>query len=314
MRCLQYDKLILATGASIRRLTVPGNDLPGVHYLRDYQDTVGIRDSLEQINNVVVIGGGYIGLEAAASLQKLGKNVTLLLKHDRPLRHITSSVMSDYLSQLHAKNGVNIQTNAVTTKIIGDDKVIVVETESGQRYQADMVIVGIGVIPEQQLAEQCGLLVDNGIRVNEYMQTSDNNIFAIGDCVNFYHPIYQKQLRIESVQNATDQSRIAALAICGKLTPYSATPWFWSDQYDAKLQIAGLSDGYDEIVVRQEAAQSVAVFYFAKDRLIAVDTINQPKSFIITRKYIHNLPIVDKTILADKNQQLKSAFTDLAGV
>jgi 3-phenylpropionate/trans-cinnamate dioxygenase ferredoxin reductase subunit len=237
MQCLSYDKLILATGASIRRLTVPGSDLSEVHYLRDYQDIIGIRESLKKANNVVVIGGGYIGLEAAASLQKLGKNVTLLLKHDRPLSHITSNVVSDYLTQLHTTHGVNMQLNVVVTEIVGVDKVLAVESENGQRYQADMVIVGIGVVPEQQLAEQCGLEVNNGIRVNEYMQTSDHNIFAIGDCSSFYHPLYQKQLRIESVQNATDQAKTASTAICGQFVPYSATAWFWSDQYDDKLQI-----------------------------------------------------------------------------
>jgi 3-phenylpropionate/trans-cinnamate dioxygenase ferredoxin reductase subunit len=314
MQCLSYDKLILATGASIRRLTVPGSDLSEVHYLRDYQDTIGIRDSLKSANNVVVIGGGYIGLEAAASLQKLGKNVTLLIKHDRPLSHITSNVVSDYLTQRHATHGVNIQLNVVVTEIIGVDKVLAVETENGQRYQADMVIVGIGVVPEQQLAEQCGLDVNNGIRVNEYMQTSDHNIFAIGDCSSFYHLVYQKQLRIESVQNATDQAKTATTAICGQSVPYSATAWFWSDQYDDKLQIAGLSEGYDEIVIRQETEKSLAVFYLAQNQLIAVDTINQPKSFMISRKYIHNLPKVDKTILADKNQDLNSAFTEIPGV
>lgn len=313
-QCLPYDKIILATGASIRRLTVPGSELPGVHYLRDYNDTVGIRDALDDVNDVVVIGGGYIGLEAAASLKKLGKNVTLLVKHDRPLNHLTSTIVSDYLSQLHTDHGVNIQTNTIVKEIIGDDKTIAVETIDGQRYKADMVIAGIGVVPSQQLAQECGLEVENGIRVNEYMQTSDKDIFAIGDCANFYHSVYKKQLRIESVQNATDQAKTAALAICGQLTPYSATAWFWSDQYDAKLQIAGLSDGYDEIVVRQETDKSLAVFYIAKNHLIAIDTINQPKSFMITRKHIHKLPIVDKIILADINQNLNNAFTEKAGV
>ena len=313
-QCLPYDKIILATGASIRRLTVPGSDLPGVHYLRDYNDTVGIRDTLADVNDVVVIGGGYIGLEAAASLQKLGKNVTLLIKHDRPLKHLTSTTVSDYLSQLHTEHGVNIQTNTVVKKVIGDDKTIAVETTDGQRYKADMVIVGIGVIPSQQLAQQCGLEVDNGIQVNEYMQTSDENIFAIGDCASFYHGVYKKQLRIESVQNATDQSKTAALAICGQLIPYSTTAWFWSDQYDAKLQIAGLSDGYDEIIVRQETEKSLAVFYMANNRLIAIDAISQPKSFMITRKHIHNLPRINKIILADITQDLNNAFTEQAGV
>ncbi|WP_339719541.1 FAD-dependent oxidoreductase [uncultured Paraglaciecola sp.] len=310
---LDYEKLILATGASVRRLSIKGNNLKGVHYLRDHQDTVGLRDALPEIQNVVVIGGGYIGLEAAASLTKLGKNVTLLLNQDRPLRHLTSEVVSEFLSNLHQLQGVNIQPLASAQEITGTDKVTGVLASNGQHYPADLVVVGIGVTPTQELAESCGLEVDNGIKVNEYMQTSDSNIFAIGDCVSFYHPIYKKQLRIESVQNATDQSKIAAMAICDKFVAYDAMPWFWSDQYDAKLQIVGLSDGYDDIVVRSEAEDSLAVFYFSGARLIAVDAINQPKSFMIARKHMHNLPIVDKTKLADNSLELNAAFTELVG-
>lgn len=311
---LSYDKLILATGASIRKLSIPGHDLAGVHYLRDYQDTIGLRDALPQATNAVVIGGGYIGLEAAASLSKLGKNVTLLINSERPLQHLTSPVVSDYLSELQQANGVNIQTLAGATAIIGEhNKVVAVEAANGERYPADIVVAGIGVNPEQSLAEEAGLEVENGIKVNQYMQTTDSNIFAIGDCVNFYHPLYEKQMRIESVQNATDQSKTAALAICGTLTPYSATPWFWSDQYDAKLQIAGISAGYDQVVVRKDSEKSLSVFYFAKDQLIAIDAISQPKSFMITRKYLHNLPKLDKAKLADVSQDLNSIFTESVG-
>ncbi|GAB2680471.1 FAD/NAD(P)-binding oxidoreductase [Aliiglaciecola sp. 3_MG-2023] len=313
-QCLTYDKLILATGASIRRLSIPGSDLIGVHYMRDCEDTMGLRDALPDAKNVVVVGGGYIGLEVAASLQKLGKNVTLLLNQERPLKHLTSAVVSDYLSELHKANGVNIQPNAAAQAIIGDEKVTAVEASNGECYPADIVVAGIGVNPEQALAQQCGLAIDNGIQVNQYMQSSDENIYAIGDCVSFFHPIYNQQMRIESVQNATDQAKTAALAICDKLTPYTATPWFWSDQYDAKLQIAGLSNGYDEFVVRKESENSLAVFYFSKQRLIAIDAINQPKSFMITRKYLHQLPAVDKNKLADNDQDLNTLFTELVGV
>ncbi|WP_289031279.1 FAD/NAD(P)-binding oxidoreductase [uncultured Paraglaciecola sp.] len=308
---LSYSKLILATGASIRKLTIPGSDLEGVHYLRDHQDTLGLRDQLPEANNAVVIGGGYIGLEAAASFKKLGKNVTLLINSERPLQHLTSPVVSDYLSALQEANGVNIEVLAGATAIIGEhNKVVAVQAANGKQYPADIVVAGIGVNPEQSLAEDAGLAIDNGIKVNQYMQTSDANIFAIGDCVSFYHPMYQKQMRIESVQNATDQAKTAALAICGTLTPYSATPWFWSDQYDAKLQIAGISAGYDEVVVREESEKSLAVFYFSDDNLIAVDAINQPKSFMITRKYLHSLPKVNKIKLADCSQDLNSIFTE----
>jgi 3-phenylpropionate/trans-cinnamate dioxygenase ferredoxin reductase subunit len=310
---LHYNQLIIATGASIRALTLPGSHLDGIHYVRDYQDIIGLRDSLPKVKDVVVIGGGYIGLEAAASLNKLGKNVTLLINQERPLKHLTCKVISDYLTALHLSHGVKIVPLAGAKEIIGEDKVTGVKANDGNIYPADIVVAGIGVNPEQTLALEAGLTVDNGIRVNEYMQTNDDNIFAIGDCVNFYHPIYKHFMRIESVQNATDQAKTAALAICGQFTPYQATPWFWSDQFEAKLQIAGLSAGYDDVVVRQESPTSLAVFYFKQGHLIAVDTINQPKSFMIARKHLHKLPTLNKTKLADMKQDLNDIFTELDG-
>ena len=310
---LTYHTLILATGAAVNRLSIAGSNLPGIHYLRDHNDTVGLRASLPDVDNVVVIGGGYIGLEAAASLAKLGKNVTVLLNQERPLRHLTSEVVSTHLTTLHQRHGVTIQPLAGAQEITGEDHVTGVLASNGQHYPADIVVVGIGVSPAQNLAQACGLDVANGIVVNEYMQTSDNDIYAIGDCVSFYHPTYKKQLRIESVQNATDQSKTAAMAICGKRISYEAMPWFWSDQYDAKLQIVGLSDGYTDTVVRKESETSIAVFYFLNERLIAVEAINQPKSFMIARKHIQDLPELDKTRLADINQDLNLIFTELVG-
>ena len=306
---ISYDQLIFATGASVKRLGIPGSEYPEVHYLRDYEDTIGIRDALDNVNDVIVIGGGYIGLEAAASLTKLGKKVTLLVHSERPLSKVTSTYISDYLTKVHTHEGVDIHTNTSVTRITKQDGRLVIETSTGASYQADLIVVGIGVSPTQTLAEQSGLSVDNGICVNEYMQTSDDNIYAIGDCASFYHSVYQKTLRIESVQNATDQAKTVASSICGTPTPYSATAWFWSDQFDEKLQIVGLSEGYDETVIRQESERSLAVFYFRNNHLIAVDTINQPKTFMITRKHLHNLPVVDKAVLADINLEINTAFT-----
>ena len=306
---LPYSQLILATGASVRRLNLPGSERKGIHYLRDHSDTSGIKAQLPDVTNVVVIGGGYIGLEAAASLNKMGKNVTILVNTARPLQHLTSPVISDYLCRLHERNGVTIETNILATEITGGAHLDGVTCDNGKHYPADMVVAGIGVEPCTELAAMCGLAISNGVEVNGYMQTSDEHIYAIGDCANFHHAIYNKPLRIESVQNATDQAKTVAQAICNKASAYTALPWFWSDQYDAKLQIAGLSTGYDEVVVRQESDTSLAAFYFAKERLIAVDTINQPKSFMVARKYLPTLPNIDKTLLADPDVAVSDIFT-----
>ena len=310
---LSYNTLIIATGASIRRLDVPGAELPQVHYLRDHQDTVGIKSQLDNIEQAVVIGGGYIGLETAASMAKLGKKVTLLINSDRPLAKNTSPTVSNFLTQLHQSHGINIKFNTQVQCIEKLAKGVIVKTNNDESFEADVVIAGIGVIPEQSLAQDCGLTVDNGVCVNEFMQTSNNDIYAIGDCVSFYHPFYKKQVRIESVQNATDQSKTAASAICDKLIPYNAMPWFWSDQFDAKLQIAGLSEGYDDTVIRQESDKSLAVFYFKSDQLIAVDTINQPKTFMVTRKYLPNLVELNKQQLADPQVDINHVFNPEAG-
>ncbi|MBU2979891.1 FAD-dependent oxidoreductase [Alteromonas sp. C1M14] len=308
-QCLAYDDLILATGASVRRLSIAGADLKGVYYLRDHQDATGIKQALPKVKKVVVIGGGYIGLEAAASLRKMGKEVTVLINSQRPLQHLTSPGISDFITALHQQNGVTIVTNTMAVEITGDTQVTSVIADNGKHYEADMVVAGIGVQPAHSLASGCGLNVSNGIDVNGFMQTNDPHIYAIGDCVNFAHPVYHKKLRIESVQNATDQAKTVALTLCNKPAPYNAFPWFWSDQYDAKLQIAGLSAGYTDVVVRQESEKSLAAFYFVHNKLIAVDTINQTKSFMVARKYLPQLPELDKTLLADANIPVSDIFT-----
>jgi 3-phenylpropionate/trans-cinnamate dioxygenase ferredoxin reductase subunit len=311
---LNYSKLVIATGASIRYLDVPGAELPQVHYLRDHKDTIGIKNQLDKMQKVVVIGGGYIGLEAAASMAKLGKKVTLLINGDRPLAKSTSPTVSNFFTKLHESNGIDIELNTQVKSIEKSANGVIVNTSGDENFEADAVIVGIGVLPAQSLAQACGLTVNNGVCVNEFMQTSNNDIYAIGDCVSFYHPFYKKQVRIESVQNATDQSKTVASALCDKLIPYSATPWFWSDQFDAKLQIAGLSEGYDDTVIRQESENSLAVFYFKEHKIIAVDTINQPKTFMVTRKYLPNLVDVNKQQLADTNFDINQVFNPEAGV
>lgn len=280
---LDYVKLAVCTGARPVKLPL-GDGLAGVHYLRTLDDVLAIKSELEQVNRVVVVGGGYIGLEAAAVLAKFGKHVTVLEREPRLLQRVTGEVMSDYFRALHQHHGVDVVTGCEVTAINGEGRVSDVETASGDSYAAEMVIVGIGVVPETALAEQAGLKLENGIAVDAHSCTSDADIFAAGDCSSHPSGLYQRRIRLESVQNANDQSRVAAANMCGDEQRYTATPWFWSDQFDIKLQSAGLSDGYDETVVEGEVSpqntSGFVVKYYQQGKLIAADCINRPKDFM----------------------------------
>lgn len=291
---LPYDKLVLTTGARVRKVNCPGSDLKGVYYLRDANDVQAIKGAAGPAKNVVIVGGGYIGLETAASLRKMGLEVTVLEAMDRVLQRVTSPELSAFYTRIHTEEGVNIVTSTMLESIEGDKKVTGVVCQGGQRFDADMVIIGIGVIPNTELAEACGLDVDNGIVVDEFARTSDPDILAAGDVTNHYNPIYDRRIRLESVQNANDQAVIAAHTICGKEKAYNALPWFWSDQYDLKLQIAGLNHGFDRVIIRGdiEGGRSFAAFYLADDKVLAVDAVNRPQEFMVARKALsQNLPM-----------------------
>jgi 3-phenylpropionate/trans-cinnamate dioxygenase ferredoxin reductase subunit len=306
-----YTRLALATGAQVRRLDVPGVDLDGVFYLRDLGDVDRIRAYLGPGKRAVIIGGGYIGLETAASLRKQGLEVTVLEAQSRVLQRVTAPEISAFYSRVHAEEGVEIRTGAAVTAIQGEGAVAGVSLSDGAYLAADLVIIGIGVLPATDLAEAAGLEVDNGIVVDEYARTSDRDIVAAGDCTNHHNPIYDLKLRLESVQNATDQARTAAATLCGKLEPYRALPWFWSDQYDLKLQIAGLSLGYDNVVLRGNAdrGRSFAAFYFSGDRLLAVDAVNRPKEFMATRRALTQGLSADPEALADEGADIQQLFS-----
>ncbi len=305
---LQYDKLILATGARPRELPIPGADLPNVFYLRSADDILKIKAKIDAGKKAVIIGGGYIGLETAASLRKQGMVVTVLEMEDRILQRVTAPIMSEFYQRIHTEEGVKIIRNCAATEIQDGLKII---TTNGD-FNADMVIVGIGVIPNIELAQDCGLVVGNGIVVDEHCRTSDPHIYAIGDVTWHHNPIYDTHLRLESVPNATDQAKTAALAICGKPKPYNALPWFWSDQFDLKLQIAGLSAGYDDIVLRgnPDIGRSFAAFYFKGDKLLAVDAVNRPGEYMVGKRLIPQTmgagKIIDKKALADETIPLKT--------
>jgi 3-phenylpropionate/trans-cinnamate dioxygenase ferredoxin reductase subunit len=308
---IPYSKLALTTGARVRKLSIEGGDLEGVFYLRDLSDVDRIRGYVGEGKSAVIIGGGYIGLETAASLRKLGMNVTVLEALPRVLQRVTAPEVSAFYSRVHREEGVNLVTDAAVSALTGEGTVSGVSLGDGTDIDADIVIIGVGVIPNTELAEQAGLGVDNGIVVDEYARTSDPDIVAAGDCTNHYNPIYDCKLRLESVQNATDQAKTAANTLCGKLEAYHALPWFWSDQYDLKLQIAGLSGGYDKVVMRGscETGRSFAAFYFTGDRLLAVDAVNRPKEFMATRRALSQGQSADPVKLADESADIKEAFT-----
>lgn len=308
---IPYTRLALTTGARVRKLDLPGHDLDGVFYLRDLNDVDRIRGHIGKDKSAVIIGGGYIGLETAASLRKLGMKVTVLEALPRVLQRITAEEVSSFYSRVHAEEGVEIVTDARIEKIEGSDKVTGVTLADGRHFEADLVTIGVGVLPAIELAEAAGLEVDNGIVVDEFARTSDPDIVAAGDCSNHYNAFYDRRVRLESVQNATDQAKTAASTLCGKEVSYHALPWFWSDQYDLKLQIAGLSQGFDRVVMRGSASEgrSFAAFYFSGDRLLAVDAVNRPREFMATRRALTQGQGADPEKLADDSVDIQQAFT-----
>ncbi len=304
---LAFDKLVLTTGARIRRLPVSGQNLENVFYLRDTADVLAIKAKAEVSTSAVIIGGGYIGLETAASLRKQGLEVTVLEAMPRILQRVTAPELSSFYKRIHTEEGVRILENVAASEIqkIGDQLSVLTKCE--QSLNADMVIIGIGVIPNIELAKEAGLSVENGIEVNEFCQTSDPDIYAAGDVTWHYNPIYDTHIRLESVPNATEQGKTAAAHINGKPKPYNSLPWFWSDQFDLKLQIAGLSTGYDDVVIRGdiETGRSFAAFYFKADRFIAVDAVNAPRDFMFGKMSLTKGANIDKVKLADGNTALK---------
>ncbi|MDP1931871.1 MAG: FAD/NAD(P)-binding oxidoreductase [Gammaproteobacteria bacterium] len=303
---ITYDRLALCTGARVRRIAL-GEVLQGVHYLRTADDVLAIRQELMPEKKAVIVGGGYIGLEVAAVFTSLGIKVTLLEMAERILQRVTGPVISEYLHDLHRHHGVNIVTGASVVSISGEDQVSGVICEDGTEYPADLVIIGVGVIPETDLAEAAELQVSNGIVVDEYTRTSDPCIYAAGDCT--WHPsnFYGRHLRLECVQNALDQSRVAAANIAGGNVIYDALPWFWSDQYDVKLQSAGLLLNHDHFLVRGDKSNAdgrgFSVFYFQGERMVAADCINRAKEFMVCKRLIADRLAVNMQALADDSSQ-----------
>jgi len=305
-----YDALGLACGARNRQLPVPGADLDGVLYLRTLDESRTVKERLHDANDIVVVGGGFIGLEIAASARSLGKSVTVLEAQPRLMPRVVAPLVSAFYDALHSGRGVTVVCNASVCEIAGDiahsRHARSVRLDNGQSYPADLVVVGIGVVPNAELARDAGLDTGNGIVVDEFLQTSDPAIYAIGDCAEHPNPYAGCRVRLESVQNAADQARAVAAAIVGRRVPYAAVPWFWTDQFDIRLQMAGLSHGYDEAVTRGNPdAQKFSVYYFKQSRLIAVDSINRPGDHIVARRLLASHAPVTPEQAADEKVNLK---------
>jgi len=293
-------------GSRVRRLSIDGADLDGVHYLRTIADVNSIRAELKNRKHAVIIGAGYIGLEVAAVIRQLGLDVTVVEMADRVMSRVVSAEISDFYQIEHTSHGVKLRLSTGITAFRGSDRIKAVEIADGEQVPADFAVVGVGIVPNTELAADAGLIVDDGIVVDDQCQTNDSNIYAVGDCTAHPNAIYNRQLRLESVHNALEQAKTAASNICGNEAHYSQVPWFWSDQYDLKLQIAGLSTGYDDVIIRGNPAdRSFACLYLKDGRLIATDAVNSPRDFLQSKVLIAGQLRIDRDKLADANVQLK---------
>jgi 3-phenylpropionate/trans-cinnamate dioxygenase ferredoxin reductase subunit len=305
---LVYDRLLLCLGAVARRLTCPGADLAGTHYLRNIEDAAVIRPGLTPGARVVIVGGGYIGLEAAATARELGCAVTVLEMADRVMNRVVAANVSEYFAHEHRSQGVKIICNTRVARLEGGAKVERVVCADGSSYPLDLLIVGVGAVANAQLAGDAGLQCDNGIVVDENCRSSDPKIFAAGDCSNYFSRRYQARMRLESVDNAFEQSKIAALNMLDRPAAYDRVPWFWSDQYDNKLLIVGMSAGHDQQLTRGDPAmRNFSICYLKGGELLAVEAINHPKDYMAARKLIPERFRPDLDKLADPQIALKDA-------
>ena len=286
---LSFDKLVFATGSSVRKLDFPGKELNSIHYLRGLDDALSIKKDLQTSQNIVVVGAGYIGLAVAAIAAKQNKSVTVIEMADRVMNRTVDPQISDYYLNLHQKNGVTFKFNTSLQEIIGTNNPEKVVCSDGSEVAADMVVIGAGIMPNVELAENAGLSCDNGIVVNEFGKTDHADIYACGDCTNHPNKLLNKKIRLESVHNAMEQSKTVASSIINQSIAYNQIPWFWSDQYDHKLQIVGLSGDHDKVIMRGDMSEAKFMLFYTKDeKLIAVDAVNNSKEFLICKKLVAN--------------------------
>ena len=281
---ITYDHLVLTTGSDPRRLPAAiGGTLDGVYTVRTLKDVDQMEPEFREGAKVLIIGGGYIGLEAAAVAAKKGLNVTLIEMADRILQRVASPETSGYFRDMHKSHGVDLREGVGLERLTGEGRVTGAKLSDGPELDLDFVIVGVGITPATALAEMAGIELENGIKTDIKGQTSDPNIWAAGDCASF--PYKGERIRLESVGNAIDQAEVVAENIMGANKDYVAKPWFWSDQYDCKLQIAGLNTGYDQVVTRQ-GENSVSYWYYKENQLVALDAMNDPRAYMVGKRLI----------------------------
>lgn len=302
---LPYDQLALTTGSVPRRLPAEiGGDLGGVYVVRDLADVDAMAPAVVAGARTLIVGGGYIGLEAAAVCAKRGLDVTLVEMGERILQRVAAKETSDYFRALHQSHGVKILESTGLQRLEGTDgKVTHAVLSSGEEIAVDFVVVGVGILPGSDLAEAAGLRLNNGIETDAHGRTSDPSIWAAGDCASL--PYRGQRIRLESVPNAIDQAEIVAQNMLGSEKDYIAKPWFWSDQYDVKLQIAGLNAGFDNVVTRTGEGTSRSFWYYHGDQLLAVDAMNDPRAYMVAKRLIDAGKTADKTVVADPDADLK---------
>ncbi|KIC31585.1 NAD(P)/FAD-dependent oxidoreductase [Leisingera sp. ANG-S5] len=302
---ISYDQLALTTGSDPRRLPAAiGGDLDGVYVVRGLTDVDAMAPNVTEGKRALIVGGGYIGLEAAAVCAKRGVQVKLVEMADRILQRVAAPETSDFFRNLHSGHGVDIREGVGLERLEGEDgKVTRAVLSGGEVLDVDFVVVGVGITPSSQLAEMAGLELDNGIKVDAKGRTSDASVWAAGDCASF--PFQGNRIRLESVPNAIDQAEVVAQNMLGADKDYIATPWFWSDQYDVKLQIAGLNTGYDNVVTRQGEGSQVSFWYYKGDQLVAVDAMNDPRAYMVAKRLIDAGKTADKAVAADPAADLK---------
>ncbi|OGA58417.1 MAG: pyridine nucleotide-disulfide oxidoreductase [Burkholderiales bacterium RIFCSPHIGHO2_01_FULL_64_960] len=311
---LHYDKLALCTGGRPRPFVCEGinpqHPPANLFYLRTLADADGIRASLGPDAHVVVVGGGYVGLEVAASARGLGAHVTVIEAQPRVLARVAGAEVSRFYESVHREAGVEILTGAGVERVTCEDgRIVAVHCSNGQRVPADLVVAGIGMLPNIEAAVAAGLAGEGGIPVDELARTADPDIVAAGDNTLQHHALYNRELRLESVPNALEQARAAASWLCGKPKPNHSVPWFWSDQYDLKLQMAGLAQGHDRCILRGDpATRSFCAFYLQGNRLLAIDAVNRPGDFMLTRRALAQPMVVEAGQLADEGVPLKEIF------
>lgn len=302
----RYDKLVLAIGAHVRRLQLPGSDLAGIHYLRTIDDVFAIRQDMQGSRRLVIVGAGYIGLEVAAVATTLGLHVTVVEMQSRVMQRVVSAEVSHFYEHVHREHGVDFLLNTGIDGFTGGTRLAGLRLADGTNLAADMVIVGIGIVPNTALAAEAGLAIDDGIVVDDRCRTSDPDVYAVGDCTFHPNALLGRNVRLESVHNALEQARTAAGNLCGEDLQYADIPWFWSDQYDLKLQIAGLSQGYDQTVLRGNPQDGAfACVYLKEGAMIAIDAINSPKDFLQAKPLIARHAVFDPQRLADDSVELK---------